>query len=96
MTIDTTRAFFYRPWLFLGGVAHLAQLPINPVPEIAFAGRSNVGKSSLINAIANNSSVARTSGQPGRTQQLNFFQLGDKKLNIVDMPGYGYAQACVS
>jgi GTP-binding protein len=61
-------------------------------PEIAFAGRSNVGKSSLVNALTGQKALARASNQPGRTKQLNFFNLGDR-LILVDMPGYGYAQA---
>ena len=59
--------------------------------EIAFAGRSNVGKSSLVNALTGRKTLARTSHTPGRTQQLNFFRLGDGRLTLVDMPGYGYA-----
>jgi GTP-binding protein len=67
-------------------------LPEPQHPEIAFAGRSNVGKSSLINALTNQKALARASSQPGRTKQLNFFDLGGR-LTLVDMPGYGYAQA---
>ena len=69
-------------------------LPDPEVPEIAFAGRSNVGKSSLLNAITNRSGLARTSNTPGRTQELNFFDVGKPlKFRLVDMPGYGFADA---
>ncbi len=74
------------------GAATLDILPPAALPEIAFAGRSNVGKSSLINALTGRSTLARTSVTPGRTQQLNFFDLG-RRLMLVDLPGYGYAQA---
>jgi GTP-binding protein len=75
------------------GVAEPRQLPEAGPPEVAFAGRSNVGKSSLINALTGRNALARTSKTPGRTQQLNLFDLGDGRLILVDMPGYGYAQA---
>ncbi len=77
---------------FVLGVAKLEQLPLSELPEVAFAGRSNVGKSSLINAVTGRKGLAKTSNTPGRTQQLNYFKLVDK-LHIVDLPGYGYAQA---
>ncbi len=77
---------------FLTSVASPAQLPKDHRPEIAFAGRSNVGKSSLINALAKQRSLAKTSNTPGRTQLLNYFTLGNKAY-LVDMPGYGYAKA---
>ncbi len=77
---------------FVLGVAKLEQLPLSELPEVAFAGRSNVGKSSLINAVTGRKGLAKTSNTPGRTQQLNYFKLADK-LHIVDLPGYGYAQA---
>ena len=83
---------FAGPCEFMLGVAALAQLPDSAVPEVAFAGRSNVGKSSLINAITGHKALARTSNTPGRTQQLNFFDLGGGKLTLVDLPGYGYAK----
>ena len=77
---------------FLLGVVDEKQLPTSGLPEIAFAGRSNVGKSSLINAVTGVKGLARVSSTPGRTQQLNFFGVGDK-FNLVDLPGYGYAKA---
>lgn len=69
-------------------------LPDNPCPEFAFAGKSNVGKSSLINALMNRKSLARTSGQPGKTQTINFYKINEE-LYYVDLPGYGYAKASV-
>ena len=81
-----------RPCLFVKGVASLDALPMPEKTEIAFAGRSNVGKSSLINAVFCKKDLARASATPGRTQQLNYFDLDDK-MYIVDMPGYGYAKA---
>jgi GTP-binding protein len=84
---------FAQECTFLRGVPTIKDLPpVTHFPEIAFAGRSNVGKSSLINALTGRSSLARTSNTPGRTQHLNFFQLYDR-LIFVDMPGYGYAEA---
>ena len=77
---------------FVLGVAKLDQLPADDLPEVAFAGRSNVGKSSIINALTGQKGLAKTSNTPGRTQQLNFFNL-NQQLYIVDLPGYGYAQA---
>ena len=74
------------------GVARLDQLPEAAGPEVAIAGRSNVGKSSLINALTNRGDLARTSNTPGRTQELNYFEL-DGRLRLVDLPGYGYARA---
>ncbi len=76
---------------FVLGLTDLAQLPAGDIPEVAFAGRSNVGKSSLLNALTGRKDLARTSNTPGRTQQLNFFTLADR-LYLVDMPGYGYAK----
>lgn len=83
---------FKAPVTFMLGVAHLEQLPLTELPEIAFAGRSNVGKSSLINAVTGQRGLAKTSNTPGRTQQLNYFN-ADDKIILVDLPGYGYAQA---
>ncbi len=80
---------------FVLGVADLVQLPDGDRPEIAFAGRSNVGKSSLINALTGRKNIARTSNTPGRTQQLNFFDLGGL-FYMVDLPGYGYAKVSKS
>ena len=70
----------------------MAGLPVTSLPEIAFAGRSNVGKSNVINALTGQTALARTSNTPGRTQQVNFFELG-RQLMLVDLPGYGYAKA---
>jgi GTP-binding protein len=86
-------ALFRRPWTFLKSAPALEFLPDADRAEIAFAGRSNVGKSSLINAIIGQGSLARTSNTPGRTQELNFYICEDAPLYLVDMPGYGYAQA---
>jgi len=87
------RRLFERPWGFERGVPSLDWLPPAERAEIAFAGRSNVGKSSLINALVRQSGLARTSNTPGRTQELNFFATADVALSIVDMPGYGFARA---
>ena len=84
---------FERPVTFLKGVTAIDQLPPAGPIEIAFAGRSNVGKSSLINAVTGRKGLARTSNSPGRTQELNFFALDSAPLLFVDMPGYGYAEA---
>ena len=91
------KALFKEPCTFVKGVVRLDDLPRDGRPEIAFAGRSNVGKSSLINALAGRSSLARVSVTPGRTRELNFFTLGKTAtLYLVDMPGYGYARAAKS
>ena len=74
------------------GAARIDQLPDTALPEVAFAGRSNVGKSSLINALVNRKDLARASGEPGRTREVNFFVL-DGRLRLVDLPGYGFAKA---
>lgn len=83
---------FAGPIGFEKGVVDMAHLPPSDRPEAAFAGRSNVGKSSLINALVNRHNLARASAAPGRTRELNFFLLGDG-LRLVDLPGYGYAKA---
>lgn len=82
-----------RPWSFLKSVVDLDGLPAADRPEIAFAGRSNVGKSTLINAVAGHRGLARASNTPGRTQQLNFFSPAEARIYVVDMPGYGFAKA---
>lgn len=84
--------FSYQNAKFLTGVAHFAQLPVDGGFEVAFAGRSNVGKSSALNAITGIGGLARASRTPGRTQQINFFSL-DETRRLVDLPGYGYARA---
>jgi GTP-binding protein len=90
--IEAGRKLFAGPCDFYFAAQRLDQLPPAAGPEVAFAGRSNVGKSSLLNALTGRHALARVSGQPGRTRQLNFFDLGGR-LGLVDMPGYGYAQA---
>ncbi|WP_417687980.1 ribosome biogenesis GTP-binding protein YihA/YsxC [Roseibium sp.] len=91
--LEQARLLFAKPWDFRTSVTDMANLPEIGNTEIAFAGRSNVGKSSLINALTGRKGLARTSSTPGRTQMLNFFSADDAPLTIVDMPGYGYAQA---
>jgi GTP-binding protein len=91
---ERARKLFAGPIEFLKSAPGLQFLPDPTVPEIAFAGRSNVGKSSLLNALTNRKSLARTSNTPGRTQELNYFEVGQPTLmRLVDMPGYGFAEA---
>jgi GTP-binding protein len=90
--LESGRRLFAAPCEFFFGAQRLDQIPPPARPEVAFAGRSNVGKSSLINALTGRHGLARASHQPGRTRQLNFFNLADR-LDLVDMPGYGYAEA---
>ncbi len=89
--LEAGRKLFAQECRFVIGAAQLAQIPDDGLPEVAFAGRSNVGKSSLINALTGRRTLARISNTPGRTRQLNFFDLGGR-LMIVDLPGYGYAR----
>ena len=91
--VERGRLLFARPILFVKGCVSLNDLPPMDRVEIAFAGRSNVGKSTLINALCGTSGLARTSNTPGRTQELNIFESQSENLRIVDMPGYGYAKA---
>ncbi len=93
--MEAGRLLFARPCTFFFAAQRIDQLPPVAGPEIAFCGRSNVGKSSLVNALTGQKALARVSNTPGRTKQLNFFNLGDR-LTLVDMPGYGYAQASKS
>jgi len=90
--LEAGRKLFAAECRFFYGAQKLDQLPPPAGPEVAFAGRSNVGKSSLLNALTGRRALARTSSEPGRTRQLNFFDLGGR-LTLVDMPGYGYARA---
>lgn len=92
--VEAARKLFAGPVGFLRSAPALEHLPDPIVPEVAFAGRSNVGKSSLLNALTNRNGLARTSNTPGRTQELNFFEVGEPpRLRLVDMPGYGFAKA---
>jgi len=91
--IEAGRRLFTRAWTFERGAPDLDCLPPDDRPEIAFAGRSNVGKSSLINALVGQLRLARASNTPGRTQELNFFTEPQASLFLVDMPGYGFAEA---
>lgn len=90
--IELGRKLFAQECRFVAGAMSLDALPPPGLPEIAFAGRSNVGKSSLVNALTGRKTLAKVSAMPGRTQQINFFSLGDR-LMLVDLPGYGYSKA---
>jgi GTP-binding protein len=91
--IEAGRRLFAAETKFVKGVVDLEGLPKGDRTEIAFAGRSNVGKSSLINALTNRRNLARASNTPGRTQEINFFDLADGRFYLVDLPGYGFADA---
>ena len=91
MELDQINKVFAQDCKFVMGAAKEEQLPPTDMPEFAFAGRSNVGKSSLVNALVNRKTLVKTSKTPGRTQQINFFELAEK-IMLVDLPGYGYAR----
>ncbi len=90
--LEAARKLFARESRFVMGAAAMDGLPHSDLPEVAFAGRSNVGKSSLINAVVGRTHLARASNEPGRTREVNFFLL-DERLHLVDLPGYGFARA---
>jgi GTP-binding protein len=90
--LEAARVMFARPAVFVMGAAQISGLPAADLPEVAFAGRSNVGKSSLINALVGHKHLARASNEPGRTREVNFFLL-DERIRLVDLPGYGFARA---
>ncbi len=90
--LEEGRLVFAKPAIFMLGVVMLDGLPDETIPEIAFAGRSNVGKSTLLNALTNQKGLARASNTPGRTREINYFDLSGA-MNLVDLPGYGYARA---
>lgn len=90
--LEAGRLLFAQECRFVAGAASRGQIPAGSLPEVCFAGRSNVGKSSLINALTSRRTLAKVSHTPGRTRQLNFFELGGR-LTLTDLPGYGYAQA---
>ena len=89
--LETARVFFAHPVSFMMGAVAISGLPSPDLPEVAFAGRSNVGKSSLINGLVGRHGLARASNEPGRTREVNFF-VADEKLRLVDLPGYGFAR----
>jgi GTP-binding protein len=89
--LEAARKFFAREVRFLMGCVRMEDLPETDLPEVAFAGRSNVGKSSLINAVTGRLKLARASNEPGRTREVNFF-IADEALRLVDLPGYGFAK----
>ena len=90
--LEAARVLFAHEVTFMMGAVAIAGLPPADLPEVAFAGRSNVGKSTLINAVAGRLHLARASNSPGRTREVNFF-VADEKLRLVDLPGYGFARA---
>ncbi|MES1202778.1 MAG: ribosome biogenesis GTP-binding protein YihA/YsxC [Pseudomonadota bacterium] len=90
--LEAAEKFFRQPAAFERGATSLEHLPTADRPEVAFAGRSNVGKSSLMNALLGRKNLVRASSEPGRTRELNFFMLGEA-MRLVDLPGYGYAKA---
>ncbi len=90
--LEAARVLFARPVRFLMGAVRIDDLPPTDLPEVAFAGRSNVGKSSLINALVGRKALARASNEPGRTREVNLFLL-DERLRLADLPGYGFARA---
>ncbi len=91
-TLEAARVLFARPATFVMGAAKVEQLPDTSLPEVTFAGRSNVGKSSLINALVGQNHLARASNEPGRTREVNFF-IVNSAMHLVDLPGYGWAKA---
>lgn len=91
--LEKGRLLFAGPCTFVTSVAELKQLPEDDRTEFAFAGRSNAGKSSLVNALTSRKTLAKTSNTPGRTQLINYFALGEDVAYLVDLPGYGYAKA---
>lgn len=93
--LEAGRVLFAQECTFVLGAAKPEHIPATDLPEVAFAGRSNVGKSSLINALTGHKNLARTSNTPGRTQEVNFFNLGNR-LMVADLPGYGYAKVSKS
>ncbi len=94
--MSNVKQLFRQEIKFIAGAAKIQQIPRSSTPEIAFIGKSNVGKSSLINAICNRRDLARVSHTPGRTQQINFFSVADNTLILVDLPGYGFAQVPIN